>query len=63
VTGEQVAPAGQLVHELPVELGQPAEVELLQRLGGAELRTRSRMLNLYSRRATSSPMSIARNSV
>jgi hypothetical protein len=34
----QVAPGGQVVHQGPVELGQPLEVELLQRLGGSELR-------------------------
>src|SRR5574337_319447 len=34
----QVAPGGQIVDERAVELGQPLELELLQRLGGAELR-------------------------
>ena len=28
---------GELVHELTVELAKPAEVELLERLGGSEL--------------------------
>jgi hypothetical protein len=52
------------VHQRAVEAGQPLEVELLQRLGGAELRAAQAQLNFFcSRRATSSPMSRARNSV
>src|SRR6185437_11963982 len=60
----QIAAGGQILHERTVDLREALEVELLEGFARAEGARRMRRANFFcSRRATSSWISSARNSV